>query len=773
MNKIAVLVTTLFFISFPLVHAQKVGLVLSGGGAKGAAHIGVIKALEENDIPIDYIAGTSAGAIVGSLYAMGYTPEEMVKLMLSEEFSYWQTGTVENEYKYYFKRPDPTPEFGHFSIDMTDSLQVKANFWPQSLINPIQMNQAFMALFSQATAKAGWNFDNLFVPFRCVASNIYDKKSIVFKNGDLGDAVRASMTFPFFFQPIWKDSVPLFDGGIYDNFPVNPMKEAFHPDFLFGSTVAGSEKKPSSNPYNQLETMIMQKTDYDIPEEEGMMVKFRFPDVSLLDFQKARDLMDIGYKQTLLMIDSIKQRVPRRVPLSEVNKRRAAYKESLPPLIFENIYVTGVSESQRKYIEAQLHRDINHEFSMEEFRRAYFKMLTYSKIKEIMPHAVYNRKEKKFDLYLDVKMREEITVGFGGNISSYQANQLFLGLGYQYLGRYAADVNSNFQVGNSFSGVLLSGRLYLQTRIPTYINWQGVFSDKKYSQSQSLFYEDVLPAFIKQKELYMKLKLGFPFLNRAKAEIGFAYGRLNDFYFQTSNMTFPNSTFDHSWYDLFSGSLSLERNSLNAKQYAISGRKQLLIAQYVTGVERYAPSPITATDPPFERTVHSWLQMKGEWQYYKTLSNRFNLGMMSELVISSKNLMNNYTASVLQAPAFTPTPHSQIVFNEAFRANQYVALGLSPILKLSKLLHVRLDLYGFAPLYEIKKEEIRTANSYVALPYYGKFLHSFKYMGEAAVVLQLPFASISLYANGYSYPARNFNFGLNIGYLIFNPKMLD
>lgn len=164
--------------------------------------------------------------------------------------------------------------------------------------------------------------------------------------------------------------------------------------------------------------------------------------------------------------------------LSEVNKRRAAYKQGLPPLIFQNIYVTGVNESQKKYIESQLHRDINHEFSMEEFKRAYFKMLTYSKIKEILPHAVYNRKEKKFDLYLDVKMKEEITVGFGGNISSYQANQLFLGLGYQYLRRYAADVNANFQVGNSFSGVMLNGRIYLQTRIPTYLNWQGVFSDK-------------------------------------------------------------------------------------------------------------------------------------------------------------------------------------------------------------------------------------------------------------------------------------------------------
>ena len=417
MRKITVIIA-LFLAAIQIVSAQKVGLVLSGGGAKGAAHIGVIKALEENNIPIDYITGTSIGAIIGSLYAMGYSPEEMLELMLSKEFSYWQTGTVEEQYTYYFKEPYPTPEFAHFSIDMSDSLQIKASFLPQSLINPIQMNQAFMALFSQATAKAGWNFDNLFVPFRCVASDIYTKKPIIFKNGDLGDAVRASMTFPFFFQPIWKDSIPLFDGGIYDNFPVGPMKDAFHPDF--------------------------------------MMIKFSFPTVSLLDFQKGKELMDIGYKRTLSMIDSIKQRVPREVPLNEVTERRKAYKENLPPLIFRNIYVTGVSEAQRKYIEAQLHRDINNEFSMEEFKRAYFKMLTYSKIREIMPHAVYNRKEKKFDLYLDVKMKEEITVGFGGNVSSHQANQLYLGLGYQYLGRFAADVNSNFQVGNSFSGVMLS-----------------------------------------------------------------------------------------------------------------------------------------------------------------------------------------------------------------------------------------------------------------------------------------------------------------------------
>ena len=83
---------------------QSVGLVLSGGGAKGIAHIGVIRALEENDIPIDYVAGTSMGAIVGGLYAAGYTPEEMLQLILSEGFADWSTGRINPNLTYYFVR---------------------------------------------------------------------------------------------------------------------------------------------------------------------------------------------------------------------------------------------------------------------------------------------------------------------------------------------------------------------------------------------------------------------------------------------------------------------------------------------------------------------------------------------------------------------------------------------------------------------------------------------------------------------------------------------
>lgn len=578
------------------------------------------------------------------------------------------------------------------------------------------------------------------------------------------------MTFPFVFKPIWRDSVPLFDGGIYDNFPVTPMKESFHPDFIFGSAVAGTEVKPSENVYSQIEAMIMQKTEYEIPEEEGMMLKFSFPDVSLLDFQRARELMEIGYNRTMQVMDSLKMRVPREVPLEEVETRREAYTESLPPLIFKNIYITGVNDAQKRYIEAQLHRDINDQFSMREFRRAYFKMLAYSKIGEIIPHAVYNRKEKMFDLYLDVKMKEEVTISFGGNVSSHQANQLYIGAGYQFLAQYAADFNVGFQMGNAFDGVDINSRIYLQTRLPMYINMQGVYSNKKYRESQSLFYEEVVPSFIKQEELYLKFKLGFPFLNRAKAEIGLAAGKLNDFYYQSNTVSFANTPYDRSRYDLFAGSLNIERNSLDAKQFPISGRRQSLTATYATGKEYYRPG---GEKDFIEQQTHSWLQMKGVWEHYAYMTNRFNLGYMTELMISSKNLMSNYTASILQAPAFTPTPHSQIVFNEAFRANQYVAGGISPIFKFSRLVHLRADLYCFMPFHKIKRETQVVDNNYVYTAYYGNFFDTLEYMGEAALVVQLPFASISVYANGYSSPSKNFNVGLNIGYLLFNRRMLD
>ncbi len=133
-------------------HPQSVGLVLSGGGAKGIAHIGVIRALEEHNIPIDYIAGTSMGSIVGGLYAAGYTTDEMMDLLLSEDFSYWSTGRIDPYREYYFSRQQRLPTMYTYDIPSRNDSVADASAVPASLINPLPMNFAFMDLFEKYTA---------------------------------------------------------------------------------------------------------------------------------------------------------------------------------------------------------------------------------------------------------------------------------------------------------------------------------------------------------------------------------------------------------------------------------------------------------------------------------------------------------------------------------------------------------------------------------------------------------------------------------------------
>jgi NTE family protein len=761
----------LFILSTYFAHSQSVGLVLSGGGAKGAVHIGIIKALEDNNIPIDYISGTSIGAIVGSLYAMGYSPEQMLDLFLSEDFYYWQTGKVEDDFQFYFRKGAEEPSFVRFNIplNLKDSIALKESInsiLPNSLVSPVQMNQAFLQLYSQANAQCGGDFDKLFVPFLCIASDVYHKKPIIFRNGDLGDAVRASMSFPLFFKPIVKDEIPLWDGGIYDNFPINPMKHAWHPDFIIGSSVAGSNsKKPSEQSlYDQLEGMVMQKTDYEVKAKDGILMKFSLEDVSLLDFNKARALYDLGYNTTIEMIDSIKGRIERRVSLSEIESRRAQYNASLPPLIFKNIYISGTTDAQKIYIENQIRRDEDDNFTIRDFKRTYFRLLSNSKIKEILPRAEYDPENKTFDLYLDIKINDEIVVAFGGNISSISANQVYLGIGYQSLTELSSKLNIDMQLGNAYNGFSVLGKLEIPSKIPLDISALFSYNVRKYYESERLFIDTELSIFSNQRETFGKLGLGLPFLSNAKMDITVGYGELEDKYYQ-SNSYYTESDknlykFDKSLYKLFNFGFFYRKNSLNAKQFPITGQHHRIYAQYISGTEIFTPSSRITT-----KGNQSYLQLTASLNDYRTLSSRFNLGYIVEGVVSSKNLWNNYTSSVLQAPGFTPTPHSMLVFNEAFHANQYLAAGLIPIWKLNSTFHFRGDFYAFLPVYPIQKGKNNGA-------YYGNLFTSPAYGQEVSLVAQLPFMSVSLYANHYSYPQNNWNIGLNIGYLIFGPKFI-
>lgn len=750
----------------PFVQAQKVGLVLSGGGAKGMTHIGIIRALEENNIPIDYITGTSMGAIIGSLYAMGYSPDDMEALLRSEDFKRWYSGQVEPEYGYYFKQNRPTPEFFNIRFSFKDSLHIKPQILPTSMVNPIQMNLVFVELFARATAACSGDFNRLFVPFRCIASDVYNKKPLIMRRGDLGDAVRASMSFPFVFKPIEIDSVLAYDGGIYNNFPTDIMREDFKPEVIIGSVVAANPGKPKENDLmSQLENMIMQKTDYTLPDSLGIIMTFKYDDVSLLDFDRLQELHDIGYNRTISLMDSIKGRIHRRVSAENVRLRRLVYRSNLPQFRFRDIYIEGANPQQQAYIKKEFHDEDHEVFTYEDLKRGYFRLLSDNMISEIIPHAVYDSENDLYSLHLKVKMEDNFSVRMGGSVSTTSSNQIYLGLGYQDLNYYFKEITLDGQIGKVYNNAQLMAKIDLPTRIPTSYRLIASLSTFDYYKKDKLFSKNDKPSFNSKDERFVKLMVALPFLANKRAEISIGYGKLQDNYFQSSVINFDKDRSDRSTYNLLGGAIGFYGSTLNARQYATKGYFEKLVAQVFSGKEKFIPGNPTETSVTTKER-QSWLQISYMKYAYHTMSPKFTLGWMAEMLYSSKNFSENYTATMLQAADFSPTPHSKLMYNEAFRANQFLAAGIKPIFVFNDMFQFRSEFYGFVPIFPIKKNALNKA-------YYGKAFSRFEYIGEISVICQLPFGAISAYVNHYSSPKKEWNVGLTLGWQLFNYRFIE
>ena len=152
---------------------QRIGLVLSGGGATGLAHIGVLKALEERGIPIDYITGTSAGALVGSMYASGYSPEEIEQFVLSDEFLLMTNGKLKASQRFSLREDENDADLLNVTFTLKNILKKSL---PTNVVASTYLDFEMMKLLGTVSASYSKNFDSLFVPFRCVASDITNKK---------------------------------------------------------------------------------------------------------------------------------------------------------------------------------------------------------------------------------------------------------------------------------------------------------------------------------------------------------------------------------------------------------------------------------------------------------------------------------------------------------------------------------------------------------------------------------------------------------------------
>lgn len=739
---------------------QSVGLVLSGGGAKGIAEIGVIKALEENNIPIDYITGTSMGAIVGGLYACGYTPEEMMELILSPGFASWSTGKITPQQQYFFNHPYFTPEILDINLlSKSDSLR---SILPSSLISPLPMNFAFMELFSGYTAQCGSDFNNLFVPFRCVTSDVYAKHKVVLSKGNLGDAIRASMSFPTVFQPIYVDGFLAFDGGLYDNFPVDVMIEDFKPDIILGVDVSSPNTRPPQyDLFAQLEDMIMQKSDYNVPPEAGIRIKIDTEGITLLQFPRAHEIYKRGYDKAMEMMDSIKTRVTARVDEKDVSKRRDEFKSRTPRIVFDKVKVTGGTPDQNSYIKYIFTDNKVDTFGIDKARDAYYRAVTTGRLRNLEPHAVYEG-NGLFDLDLKATVRNNLHVGLGGYITTSVNSMLYLNAGYSSLSFNSVEANLSGWLGQSYMAAVVNARLFLPTSVPSALRLEGVVSRFRLHQSDNLFFEDREPVFITDMQAFTKASYSMAAGNSGMVDISAGYGYLRDNYSATGNGLLVGD--GHHVIKNYLGAVGASATfyTLDNKMYPSSGHRYEMGVMGVTGYYT-----LTDNDNPgfYNRSKSKWLQLDVNATKFWDCGKWFSIGLEGTLMASTRKLLPDYNSSIVSAYAFNPTPSSYNAFHSSLRAMSYITAGITPVVKFTQNLQFRLTAHCFMPFRAIERGENNTA-------VYGRWFHDPKLFSEAAIAYNFPFASLAAYVNYIDSPGDRWNCGLSFGLYFMAPKFL-
>ncbi len=741
-------------------YAQKTGVVLSGGGASGIAHIGFLKALEQEGIPIDYICGTSIGAWIAGLYASGYSPDQIQAIFNSDEFKRISKGDIESDKLYVFKKADDNASWISINLDVDSNFR---NSIPTNFLNSIPLDFKMMELFAPPAARAGYNFDSLFIPFRCVASDIVTKQSVLFSRGDLSSAIRASMTYPFYLRPITIDGRVLFDGGLYNNFPTNVMYQEFYPDLILGCSVTSNSASPNEeNLYLQIRNMMMSKTDFTPVCENGIIVN-PWSESPLFDFDHPQHLIDSGYVATMRLMDSIKNQVSRRVSIAQLTEKRKTFWAGEKKLQVESVEIDGLNGRQAQYVK-KLMQPGNKLMSIEEFSKRFFRLAEDDQIKSLYPTAELNTATGNYRMKLYVKKEKSFLVEVGGNFSNRPISEGFLGLQYKHLSKISTSLYGNMYFGKFNTSVLGKLRFDIPSKIPLCLEAVGSYGFWDYFKSSNVFYDLEIPPYLKQRDVFGELGYGIPLGNKAKLSVGGGLAELSNYYYQDNNFTIKD-TADRTHFDFSSAHINYVFNTHNRKQYASEGTKILFTSKFVNGFENQYPGSTSISKDTIHE-FHQWFQFKGIVDMYIKTSRNFKLGVYGEAAWYTQGFFQNYTSTILTAPGFAPTPESQTLFLTNYRAHKFAAGGIKFIVHPVKNLDLRAEGYIFQPFNSILQTSDRKAE------YSTNFLYR-HFVAMGAVVYHTPVGPVSFSINYYEAGKESFSYLVHFGYTIFNRKSLE
>ena len=324
----------------------KVGLVLSGGGAKGLAHIGVLKVLEEAGVRVDYIGGTSMGAIVGALYSAGYSANQMDSIFKSTNFNILLQDELPRGAKTFYEKRDSeryalTLPFDNFDIGFPTALSRGQNVY--NLMSKLTLHLENVQ-----------DFGDLPIPFFAVATNMETGKEVLLDSGHLPQAISASSAIPSLFSPVVVDGQLLVDGGVVNNYPVEEVRRR-GADIIIGVDVQDTlmERDELRSVFDILTQISNFRTIADMRSKIKKTDIYIDPDIkpfSVMSFEKGSEIIDAGEAAARMKMVELKEIAARQ----EVLAREQKYIPPVESLFIQDVRIEGNTSYPRAYILGKL-----------------------------------------------------------------------------------------------------------------------------------------------------------------------------------------------------------------------------------------------------------------------------------------------------------------------------------------------------------------------------------------------------------------------------------
>ncbi|MCL6274057.1 patatin-like phospholipase family protein [Muricauda sp. 2012CJ35-5] len=360
----------------------KIGLVLSGGGAKGLAHIGALKVLDEAGIQVDYIGGTSMGAIVGALYASGYSAQELDSIFRVTNFTELIQDNVPRSAKNFYEKDDSeryalSLPFTNFNVSFPQAISGGQNIY----------NELVRLLFH---VKDVQDFSRLPTPFLCIATNVETGEEVLLNRGYLPEAIMASGTFPSLFEPSEIEGEVLIDGGVVNNYPIDEIK-AMGVDIIIGVDVQhGLSTRESLESATEILLQINNyRTVKDMKkkaQQTDIYIRPEIDDFSVIDFDRSVEIIESGEEAAYKKLGEL-QEVANSLKQPQTLDQRIAVQDSLT---INRLILKGNDRYTRGYIKGKLRLNLAEKTSFEKLKQGINNLSATGNFKAIRYELVSN-----------------------------------------------------------------------------------------------------------------------------------------------------------------------------------------------------------------------------------------------------------------------------------------------------------------------------------------------------------------------------------------------